>query len=169
MKLKKLGVTGTALKWFENYLKDRKQFVMVNGSLSDFFAIINISVLQGCILCPLLFLCFINDMHKSNSLNNFHFADDTTALCKGRNLAELSLYVNKEVQRLGVWLRANKLAINASKTKVMIFHPKGKIIEDVNFVFNNNDPDPIRPDDPSLIYPIERIHNFSNFEASLCL
>ena len=100
-------------------------------------------------------------MHKSNSLNNFHFADDTTALCKGRNLAELSLYVNKEVQRLGVWLRANKLAINASKTKVMIFHPKGKIIEDVNFVFNNNDPDPIRPDDPSLIYPIERIHNFS--------
>ena len=129
---------------------------MVNGSLSDFFAIINISVLQGSILGPLLFLCFINDMNKSNSLNNFHFADDTTALCKGRNLSELSLYVKKEVQRLGVWLRAKKLAINASKTKVMIFHPKGKIIEDVNFVFNNND-----PDDPSLIYPIERIHNFS--------
>ena len=41
----------------------------------------------------------------------------------------------------------------------MIFHPKGKIIEDVNFIFNKNYPDPIRPDDPSLIYPIERIHN----------
>ena len=96
-KLKKLGVNGTALLWFKNYLKDRKQFVMANGVLSDFFALINISVLQGSILGPLLFLCFINDMHKSNKLINFHFADDTTGLAKGSLFDELINFVNLEI------------------------------------------------------------------------
>ena len=41
----------------------------------------------------------------------------------------------------------------------MIFHPKGKIIPDARFFFNNNDFD--IPVDPDLIYPIQRIHNNS--------
>ncbi len=99
---------------------------MVNGVLSDFFALINISVLQGSILGPLLFLCFINDMHKSNKLINFHFADDMTGLAKGSSLDDLINFVNLEIQKLGLWLRSNKLAINTDKTKIMIFHPKNK-------------------------------------------
>jgi len=76
MKLEKIDSRGLALKWFKSYLSNRKQFVMVNGTLSDFFAMINISVLQGSILGPLLFLIFINDMHSSNKLLNIHFADE---------------------------------------------------------------------------------------------
>ena len=60
------------------------------------------------------------------------------------------------MQKLGIWSRANKLAVNESKTKVMIFHPKGKKIPDVNFVCNNNDLNEIV--NTELIYPIERIH-----------
>ena len=41
----------------------------------------------------------------------------------------------------------------------MIFHPKGKIIPEARFFFNDNDFDV--PVDPELIYPIERIHNNS--------
>ena len=160
-KLSKLGIHGLELKWFENYLKDRKQFVMVNGILSNFATFINISVLQGSILGPLLFLCFINDMHLSNQLVNFHFADDTTALAKGQSLNELVQFVNYEIQKLGIWLRANKLSINAAKTKIMIFHSKGKVIpDDLLFWFNNNDLNCIQ--DPSRIYPIERISNKSS-------
>jgi len=148
-----------AYKWFESYLKDRKQYVMVNGSLSDTYTTINISVLQGSILGPLLFLIFINDMHKSNKLLNLHFADDTTGLCRGKDLVSMVDLVNNELQEIGVWLRANKLAINASKTKIMVFHPKGKIIPDLHFFFNNNDPG--RTVNPNLIYPLERINNNS--------
>ena len=159
MKLEKLGVRGVALNWFKNYLKDRKQFVMVNGVLSSFSKLINISVLQGSILGPLLFLCFINDFHKSNNLFNIHFADDTSCLVKGNNIVELSNIVNSEIQKIGVWLRSNKLSINSSKTKVIIFHPKGKTVENVNFVFNNNEPG--KPEKQELISPLERITNHS--------
>ena len=57
-------------------------------------------------------------------------------------------------KKLGVWLRFNKLAINTSKTKIIVFHPKGKSVPtEMIFEFNNNDLDTVQ--DPSLIYPIE--------------
>ena len=98
---------------------------MVN-ILSNFFNIFNIYVTQGSILGPLLFLILINYNFKSNALLNFLFADDTTALKKGRNIFELGNFVNLGLQKLGMWLRANKLAINTTKTKIIVFHPKQK-------------------------------------------
>ena len=78
-------------------------------------------------------------MHKSNALLNAHFADDTTGLCKGKNLNEMVPFLNQELQKIGVWLRSHKLSINAGKTKVMIFHSRGKNVDpNLNFVFDNN-------------------------------
>ena len=130
---------------------------MVDNVLSGFFNTLNISVPQGSILGPLLFLIFINDMFKSNALLNFLFADDTTALKKGTSIFELGNFVNLELQKLGMWLRANKLAINITKTKIIVFHPKQKKVEDFQFIFNCNDLNSFP--DPRLIFPIERINN----------
>ena len=68
---------------------------MVNGKISEFFKTINISVLQGSILGPLLFLISINDMDKSNALCNVHFADDTTVLCKKKHFNKMILLSTK--------------------------------------------------------------------------
>jgi hypothetical protein len=139
MKLSKYGVRNNNLSWFASYLRNRKQFVMVNGSLSDFWSVFNISVAQGSILGPLLFLIFINDIFRANSLINFLFADDTTGLAKGSDIFSIGTFVNNELQKLGMWLRANKLAINTDKTKVMVFHSKYKTIPHFDFKFDNND------------------------------
>jgi len=157
LKLEKIGIRGIHLKWFESYLKNRKQVVMVNGVFSEFYCSIIMSVLQGSILGPILFLLFIN------SLLNILFADDTTGLVRGPNITDLASVLNLELQKMGTWLRANKLSINASKTKIMIFHPKNKFVPDVDFFFNNNDID--KPENPDLIYPIERILNSSKVRA----
>ena len=61
-KLSYLGLNGIALEWFTSYLEGRSQCVDINGKLSNERSI-DISVLQGSILGPLLFLCFINDLH----------------------------------------------------------------------------------------------------------
>ena len=100
--------------------------------------------------------------YTTNSLVNVHLADDITGLAKGLSINELVKTVNHEIQKLGVWLRSNKLTILiTSKTKIIVFHPKGKSVPtEIVFEINNNDSDTVQ--DPSLIYPIEILRNKSH-------
>ena len=157
-KLNRMGIQGTALEWFKNYLSGRSQKVEINGTLSDPLDI-DISVIQGSILGPILFLCYINDFWSITSLFSVLFADDTTGLGKGKNLRDLTMYVNNELQKIANWFRANKMALNVAKTKFMVFRTRGKIIDphDCHLVYNSNEMG--LPENQALIYPIERIHN----------
>ena len=50
------------------------------------------------------------------------FADDTTILFKGNNIHSIITQLNYELNKLVIWLNANKLSINVSKTHYMVFH-----------------------------------------------
>jgi hypothetical protein len=157
-KLGKMGITGTALLWFKNYLSGRIQIVEVNGCKSDAREL-NISVLQGSILGPILFLCYINDFYTATTLFSVLFADDTAGFGQGKNLNELTTYVNQELKKIANWFRSNKMAVNRSKTKFIIFRTRGKRIEpqDCRLLFNSNEIG--LPEDPALISEITRIYN----------
>jgi Reverse transcriptase (RNA-dependent DNA polymerase) len=99
--------------------------VEINGKLSD-LEYITISILQGSILGPILFLCFINDLPNCTDLLTLMFADDTAGLTSGPEIKPLIEKANLELQKLSMWFRANKMAVNVSKTKYMIFKPKSK-------------------------------------------
>jgi hypothetical protein len=151
-----MGIRGNANKWFKNYLAGRSQFVDVNGSKSDPLAI-DISVIQGSILGPILFLCYINDFYSATTLFSVLFADDTTGLGQGKNLRNLTAYVNEELQKISNWFRANKMAVNTSKTKFIVFRTRGKRInpEDCQLVFNSNEIG--LEQNPDKIVPITRV------------
>ena len=88
-KLEHYGIRNNMLKWFESYLRDRKQYVYFNGVSS---ATLNLScgVPQGSVLGPLLFLLYINDLPNiSDKLQFFLFADDTNLYYESDNLVEL--------------------------------------------------------------------------------
>ena len=122
-KLEKYGIRGNMNKWFQSYLKDRTQFVEVNGVPSR-PSTISCSVPQGSILGPLCFLIYINDMHKSSTLNMVHFADDSTAFTTSPDLQNLTLNINSQLENISNWLCANKLSLNVTKSSFTIFTNK---------------------------------------------
>jgi hypothetical protein len=126
-------------EWFSSYLSDRAQCVDINGTFSDFLSL-DISVIQGSTLGPILFLCYINDFWNVPTLFSVLFADDTTSLAKGKVLSDLVEYVNSELQKIAQWYTVNKMAVNTSKTKYIIFRTRGKFIDpdQCRIVFNSN-------------------------------
>jgi Reverse transcriptase (RNA-dependent DNA polymerase) len=158
-KMHHYGIRGTPLSWFSSYLSGRSQQVEIEGNLSHPCPI-NISILQGSILGPILFLIQINDLPGASNLKTMLFADDTQGLKGGKNLSNLLDDVNHELRKWAVWFLANKMAVNTSKTKYIIFHSRGRII-DLNgktLLFDNNPPN--APLNPALISPLERIHDY---------
>ena len=156
-KLENKCVKGKTLEWFKSYLKERRQRVDVNGHKSA-EETIDMSVIQGSILGPTLFLIYIDDLPYSSLLETFLFADDTQGLMAGENLPELIDKVNVELKKWAQWFRSNKMAVNTNNTKYLIFHSNGKKINlgNKSIIFDNNDHD--SPHDPGKISVLERIH-----------
>ncbi len=165
-KLQKMGIVGNAHKWFKSYLQGQAKCVDIGGVFSDFW--IWIYLFQGSTLGPLLFLCYINDFWTCTFMFSALFADDTTGLSKGYVLQDVISYVNVELQKMANWFRANKMCLNVSKTKYIIFRTHNKPVDPLacNVVYNCTELG--LPNDPNLITPIERI-SFDNPESSFKL
>ena len=76
-KLKQNGISGNLLNLLCDFLRNRKQRVLLNGQVSD-WSDVRAGVPQGSILGPLLFLIYINDLSEGLSSNTKLFADDTS-------------------------------------------------------------------------------------------
>ena len=76
------------------------------------------------VLGPLFYLIFINNMPNSSCVFKFNlFVDDSTVShAFDRGEVELNnVIINDEFEKMYRWLVANRLAINVSKTKFMLF------------------------------------------------
>ena len=83
-------------------------------------------------LSPLLFSIYINGLIKvSNKLNFIMYADDTTIYFDLEDFGKDNLehQINDEPKRVNIWLKLNKLTLNITKTKSMMFHRKQKQME----------------------------------------
>ena len=136
-KLSYYGVKGNALHWLHDYLTNRKQCVILDETSP--YLPITCGVPQGSILGPLLFIIYINDMHKAVLNSNIHhFADDTNLIYSCKNIKTLRKKMNEDLKCIYTWLCANRLSINVGKTEFILFKPsKCKLEERFTLKFNS--------------------------------
>ena len=114
------GFYDKKLLWIKSYLMNRSQCVRVNGSCSE-FENVSIGIPQGSILGPFLFLLFINDLPSStNNCSIGLFADDITLYTSGKDIDQLSLVLQEELNCVLDWFSANRLFVNPSKSNSIL-------------------------------------------------
>ena len=91
------------------------------------------------LLRSLMFLIYINSLPNATQCQTILFADDTTLHLLNKNLNDLQQEMNKEKNKIDLWMKCNKLSINYSKTTYMLISNKSLKSSSFKLILNNND------------------------------
>ena len=86
----------------------------------------------------MLFILYSNDLANiSESLTSILFVNDTTVIVESDSVSDAIALINIELIKLNIWLQANKLTLNTTKTHYMVFD-RGKKQSGNNLLTLNN-------------------------------
>ena len=128
IKLQKLGVSGTVLKWIHNFLRNRMQKVVVGSRSSRSFYCTK-GVPQRSVLSPLLFNIYVSDLHsvaKENNSSLRSFADDMTLYHSDTSAEQASKTVCAALNIINGELVDLGLPINVEKSAASLICPSAK-------------------------------------------
>ena len=110
---------GKLLRFIVNYLKDRKQQVVV-GNCTSGQSDVSSGVPQGSIVGPLLFVLFINDITEgiSEGTSISLYADDTK-IWRIINNKQDNIALQNDINALQDWAAKNKMVFHPSKCHVL--------------------------------------------------
>ena len=117
-KLNAIGIRGQLLTWFQNYLDNRSQAVVIKGSKSDYLPI-NAGVPQGSVLGPILFLVYINDITKDITSTIKLFADDTSTYLSLNDNITRGEILNSDLNKIHKWATEWKVSFAPEKTDLL--------------------------------------------------
>ena len=117
------GLSDTVLSWFESYLSDRCQSVVVNQIYSKCMPLVY-GVPQGSVLGPILYTLYtqpLGQIIRSHQMRYHMYADDTQLYkCSlPCDMSSLVLEVQDCIESIKTWMQSNKLKLNDDKTEIM--------------------------------------------------
>ena len=125
-KLKSYGISGQIFGLISSFLSNRRLRVVLDGKSSQEHPV-NAGVPQGSILCPTLFLLYINDLPDDVICNIAIYADDTTLYSKCDQASdlwqqlELASELESDLQDTVEWGKKWLLYFNVGKTLLVLF------------------------------------------------
>ena len=123
-----IGIDGTELQWFADYLSDRQICTRVAGVTSDHLHVSS-GVPQGSVLGPLLFLLHFRSIPDITSAASALFADDTLLYkddCRGCT-AGRCCDLQQAVEQLSAWAEESGTTFNPAKSVEICVGPRPTI------------------------------------------
>jgi hypothetical protein len=120
----RMGLSGTALNWFQSYILGRIQSVLINGTTSSILELL-FGVPQGSVLGPLLFIIYtgpLGDLLRSLGINYHLYADDTQLYLTFdlHDAPDMIRKIENAVVLIKQWMTNNFLCLNEDKTEVLV-------------------------------------------------
>ena len=116
-KLQSYGVDSVELKWFQDYLFNRTQFVEFGDVLSQGEGI-KCGVPQGPIIGPLLFFLFYNDFPSCLKHSEvIIYADDTVIFVPGKEVTIVETRLSADMKRINEWCLKSEFILNLGEGK----------------------------------------------------
>ena len=137
LKLNFVGIRGSLLLWFPDYLTNRRQRVVLPGDCSD-WTLTKAGVPQGSILGPLLFLIFINDLVSDIETNIRLFADDTSLCIIVETPQSAARKLNNDLSKIKAWASKWLVTFNPSKSESLLISQKRSNINHPDLCMDNN-------------------------------
>ena len=121
-KLCSVGIGGSVLSMLTQFLSNRPQQVIVDGSRSKLVSVVS-GVPQGSVLSPLMFLLYTSELFSILENKLIGEADDSSLMAvmpSPGNRVVVADSLIRDLGRVSEWCDLWRMKLNASKTKTMI-------------------------------------------------
>ena len=127
------GIDCNILSWFQSYLSNRFQRVIINGIQSEWYSVTS-GVPQGSIIGPTLFLMYINDICDCIKYSEILLFADDCKIFKEIYCYNDCLLLQDDLNRVNEWCRLWHMKLHPDKLYYMNFSLKRA--NDITHVYN---------------------------------